>query len=331
MNVRITGPTILAIIVIAVILAGEAIVFTSGHDDYTTSVDWNPDSVSYRIDARGSHVYDVVVLKDSAEKPIDVTIYYDESYASVVNKVSVAVGGRALDQQYYAEQLVATLQLRDITEVSFADADQLKAKLQENGKDHAVICISGSLPSTVYDGTSDSLILKWIESGGRLYWAGNVIGKYVSNGDSISTVTDGERLFVGTSISEESAVSHEKIDNGFCDCLYMQNNQTLYTPDPSQVSAEHLAIGYTDGTRASVMISQLGEGFVCIMGGDYSNFQRIDMTQVLAAGISPTTEITDIVYGSVSGTVTGKAAIGDTVYICIGGYFPVYGKLHGVE
>ena len=330
MNVRITAPTILAVAVIVVILLGEAVVFTSSHNDYSSSVSGDSDSLDYTIDARGNHVFDVVVLKGSADKPVDVSIYYDESYASMVNEVSVAVGGRALDQKYYVDQLKGTLQLRDIDNVSVVDAKGLKSLTEKSGKDHAVICLSGSLPSTVYDGTADSPILKWIESGGRLYWAGNVIGKYVSDGLSVTTV-DGERLFVDAMFNEVPTQVHERIDNGFCECLYLQNNDTLYTPKTLLGESEYLAIGYTDDSSASIFISSLGQGFVCIMGGDYSNFQRIDLAQVLAAGISPTTEISDVVYGTVSGHAEGTMKGGDHAYVFIGGYFPVYGELHEVD
>ena len=330
MNIRITAPTILAFAILAVILLGEAVVFTSGHDDYSSSVSGNSDYVSYSIDSRGNHVYDVVVMEGSVDKPKDVSIYYDESYASMVEEVSVAVGGRALDQKYYVDQLKGTLQLRDIDNVSIVDAKGLKEIMEKNGKDRAVICLSGSLPSTVYDGTSDSLIIKWIESGGRLYWAGNIIGKYFSNGSDVTTV-NGQRLFVDAEFCSTYNKVHQTIDDGFCQSFYMQNNQTIYTPKLVAGDNDCLAIGYTDGECASVFISSLGEGFVCLVGGDYSNFQRIDMAQVLASGISPTTRIVDVVYGSVSGHAEGTAQGGDHVYVFIGGYFPVYGELHEVD
>jgi hypothetical protein len=334
MNARINAPMIIAVILLVVIVAGEAIVFTSGHDDYSTDVSLNGDSISYDINARGSHVYDVIVMQNSSDRPKDVAIYYDESYASNVESVSVAVGGRALDQKYYVEQMIDTLQLRDITNVRIVDAAGLRSIMTSNGDGHAVICLSGSLPKTVYDGTSDSPILKWISSGGRLYWAGNMIGAYYSDGNEVVPVgASGTALFLGSACVDDTVNQvHDSIDNGYRDAFSMQNNDTRYSPRLQEfpMGTHVLGIGYTDGYRASMTLVGLGDGFVCIAGGDYSNFQRIDLAQVLAAGISPDTLLGEWYHGSVSGHASGKVQAGDHVYICLGGYFPVYGELHEV-
>ena len=335
MKIELNAPMIIAVVLLVVVLAGEAIVFTSGHEDYSTEASLSGGSISYDISARGSHVYDVVVMDDSAGIPKDVAIYYDESYASNVKNVAVAVGGRALDQKYYVEQMVDTLQLRDVTNVSIVNAEGLRSIMNANGEGHTVICLSGSLPKTVYDGTADSPVLDWISTGGRLYWAGGVIGAYYSNGDKLVTVGPaGTSLFLGSACVDETKEKvHESIDNGFRDALSMQSNDTLYSPILSllPVGSHYLGIGYTDGKRASVTLVGHGDGFVCIAGGDYSNFQRIDLAQVLAAGIGPDTILVDTCHGSVSGHASGSVKAGDQVYICIGGYFPVYGELHEVK
>ena len=335
MNARINAPLVIAVILLVVIVAGEAIVFTSGHQDYSTDVSMKDGEVSYDITARGSHVYDVISMKDSLDEPEEVAIYYDEDYISKVNSVSVAVGGRALDEKYYVEQMVDTLMLRDISNVRIVDENALRILMDRDGDGVAVVCLSGSLPKSVYNGTADSPVLKWISSGGRLYWAGNIIGQYYSDGQvAVDCGQSASALFLGTAcVDTTDAKVHDVMDNGFRDALSMQNNETLYSPILSKLPTDSrvLGIGYTDGQRASITFVGLGDGFVCIAGGDYSNFQRIDLAQVLAAGIGPDTAVVDVVHGSVSGHASGKIPAGDHVYICIGGFFPVYGELHEVE
>ena len=331
---RLTAPTLLAICIIVVVIAGEAIVFTSNHSDYSSDIAAEGGSIGYVINGKGTHEYDAISLSGGLDRPKAVAVYYDPAYASDYEKVSVAVGGRALDQQYYVQQMGPTLQLRDIGNVVVCDAAGLKDFISANGKDSAVICLSGALPDTVYDGTSGSPIIEWVSAGGRLYWAGNVIGAEISTKGGLVPVKDGTSLFLGTECvdaSDAKAYGSVKGD-GLSDALSLLNNDLRYGVVTGSLPSDrqHLELGYTDGERSSISIVGLGDGMVCIVAGDYSNFQRIDLAQIVASGISPSTELVDAEHGKVSGTVRGSLEAGDHVYICIGGDFAVFGKLHGV-
>jgi len=333
MNRYLSAPIIISIVLLIAILAGEALVCTSGHGDYSSDVSASGGGLDFNLSGRGSHVFDIVVMDGSEDSPKDVSIYFDPSYAERVEHVNVAVGGRALDQQYYAEQLVSTLTMRGVQNVRIVDAAGLSDLMASPGKGHAVVCISGALPDTVYDGTADSDILEWIGSGGRLYWAGNVIGKYVSTTYGTAEVAGGTSLFLGSECIGDGTKAYDKLgSNGLCDALSLLNNNIRYTVDPSKLpeGASHLETGYSDGTQSSISLVGLGDGFVCIFGGDYSNFQRIDMAQTIASGISPSTVLVDHVHGSVSGNASATAKAGEHAYVFFGGYFAVYGELHGV-
>jgi len=332
MKMPFSKPAIVAIAIIVLMLAGEAIVFTSGQAGYSSDANNNGYETSYSINCPGSRVYDVSVFDGSMAAPSHVYIYYDPSYESKYEEVSVAVGGRALDQQYYADQLEPTLKMRGIANISYVDAKGFLEVM--NSYDCAVICISGALPATVYDGTEDSPVLEWIAKGGRLYWAGNEIGKFISSENGTNEVKNGTSLFLGSECTDPTdSKTLNVIGNGLKEALCLLNNDVRYGVDPSKLpeDSKHLELGYTEGTRTSICLVQHGAGMICVMGGDYSNFQRIDMAQIIASGISPGSILIEHINGSCRGHTEGTVAVGDYVYISIGGDFTVSAKLHEVK
>ena len=335
MNTKISAPVLIAILLIAVVVGGEAIVVFSSHNDYSSDISVNGEVIDVSAHTNGSHVLNVLSLSDSYDTPDSVYVYYDKSYGSKYNNVKVAVGARALDQENYVKQMVETLKVRDIPDAKIIDATELATIASSNGKGIALVCVSGALPDTVYNGTEDSPILDWIKSGGRLYWAGNIVGQYIAHVSDVETVTGGTALFMGSDcIDDEITNSYDKwLGNGLTESLAIINNNVRYSPVVSELPADskYVAFGYTDGSRFSSIVVGLGEGSVCIVGGDYSDYQRIDMAQILASGISPSTVLTDSFEGSIHGSKTVQVQKADHVYVCMGGDLLVYGKLHEVE
>ena len=326
-------PIVAAIFVIALVLAGEVIVTTDSHDDFSTSVTMDGDTVQYTIDSRKPLVYTAVSLIDSEGSPRTVSVYYDKSYVSAASSGAASTGGRALDENYYVEQIDDTLKVRGIDHSAIVDAKGLAEIMSKDGEGNAVIIISGSLPDTVYNGTSDSLVLDWIDSGGRLYWIGGVLGKYISHTDSIESVDNGTTLFLGSECIDDTVIrGYDLIDNGYRDAFYIQSNLTTFGVDASKLpeDCDYLTLGFTDGSRSSITMMKVGDGFICVIGGEYTIRQRLDLAQMVASGIGPDTEIVDTVVGSVSGVEKGTLAKGDFVYITLGGYYPVYGEGHEV-
>jgi len=335
MNIRLSAPVVIAIVVLILMVGGEALVLTSDHDSFSSSVTHDGDYVTVNVDAHGSHQLNAVSLNGSYQTPQQVYIYYDESYRSVYDNVNVAVGARPLDQKSYVNMMVETLKVRDITDVSIIDAGRLAEITSSDGTNIALICLSGAFPDTVYDGTEDSRILDWISSGGRLYWAGNIIGKYIAHTDSVETVKNGTTLFFGSEcvddVETKAYTKHEY--NGVTEALSIINNNVRYTPNTYYLPSysKYLEFGYTDGDRFSSIVVANGEGSICVVGGVYSDYQRIDMAQIIAAGISPYTEVVDSYEGAAIGKKTVTLKEGDTVYVSLGGDLTVYGKLHEVD
>ncbi len=335
MNVKLSAPVIIAIVVLILIIGGEALILTSDHDDFSSSVTHDGDFVTVSVDANGSHQLNAVSMRGSYQTPDQIYIYYDESYKSVYEDVKVAVGARPLDQKNYVNMMVETLKVRDITDVTIVDAEKLAEIASNGGRDIAIVCLSGAFPDTVYDGTEDSKILDWISSGGRLYWAGNIIGKYIAHADSVETVENGTTLFFGSEcvddVETKAYTKHEY--NGVTEALSIINNNVRYTPNTYYLPSysEYLEFGYTDGDRYSSIVVANGEGSICVVGGVYSDYQRIDMAQIIAAGISPYTEVVDSYEGAANGKKTITLKEGETVYVSLGGDLTVYGKLHEVD
>jgi len=329
---RLQIPIIAAIAILLIVIAGEALIVTSGHSDYGTTL--SEDGRSCEIDCRGTHCYDIVVTEGSFDTPSEVYIYYDEAYGSAHETSAVAVGARELTEKSYAEQLVKTLKIRNVGNISIIDAHGLAELVCKNGSGIALVSVSGAIPDTVYDGTSNSGIIKWIESGGRLYWAGNVLGKYISHSDGSTTAVDnGTSLFLGSEcIDSEKTQSYTRIDNGFGIAYSLISNDARYSVDTSKLldGSSYLAFGYTDGKRSSSCAVSVGGGMICVIGGDYSDYQRIDMAQIIASGLSPQTKIIHHQTGSVSGKKTIGISAGEHVYIYIGGDLSIYAQLHRV-
>lgn len=332
MDFKISAPVVLAIILLIVTVSGELVILGSDHDDFSSSATVDGDMISVKTDTNGSHVVNAISMSDSYETPKNVFIYFDNSYQSTYNSVRVAVGARPLTEENYARMLIETLNVRDISCASMVNASEMKVLMETSGDGIAIVVLSGALPDVVYDGTADSKVLKWISSGGRLYWAGGVIGNYVSHHDSVEKVQNGVSLFFGSECIDETVTdSFDKYyDNALTESLSIINNNVRYSPRVSELPEDlsYQVFGYTDGERYSSFIGKYGSGCICIVGGDYSDYQRIDMAQIIASGISPETIVEDTYEGDSPSTIELKK--GETVYVYYGGDLTVYGKLHEV-
>jgi len=328
-----SAPVILAILLLAAAVIGEVLIETSSHSDFRSDILYENGGVYCSVEGRGSHIYDVLVLSDGYASPDSIYIYYDETYESKLDNVSVAVGARALDQKYYVDELVDTLKVRGLSS-TVVNARELGDIVSESGNGVCIICISGALPDTVYDGIAGSNIVHWIESGGRLFWAGNVLGKYVSHTNGIDEITNGTSLFLGTECIDDAITdSYQRIDgDDFGITLSLINNQARYGVKASDLPGNrvHKEIGYTDGERSSLCIIGLASGCIYVFGGDYSDYQRIDIAQVLASGLSPTVKLKTSYSGSINTRFELDTRVGDNVYVYYGGDLTIYGQLHEV-
>ncbi len=333
---------VIAVAVIAVVLAGEAIVYTSDYTSYSADASIGSDGdIHYSVSASGSKTYTAVSLDngshDVAEK---IYIYYDGSYKSCYEDVYVAIGARELDQKYYVEQLAPTLRYRNISDVTVLNADELadrlKAESDAGNVGTGLICLSGAFPDTIYTGDASDLIFKWMSAGGSLYWAGNMIGKYSASQTELKEVEGYQKLFFsadGCLYDGEECVAYDEVpSNGFTKTLSLMNNNVRYSVDCGKLpeTQKSLQIGFQKDGFASISLVSYGKGMICIMAGDYSNNQRYDHAQTICSGLEPESRIVDSETGTVARGSTGGtlAAEGSNPYafIYLGGYYPVYCK-----
>ncbi|MBE6527997.1 MAG: hypothetical protein E7Z64_02325 [Thermoplasmata archaeon] len=340
MDLKNLYPYIVAAFLLAIILFGEVIVATNSHDDYTTSIEVDGNRIDFEIESDNAHTYDVVAIDNTFGNAEMVYIYYDPDYESAAKNGKASMGARALDEEYYVEEMFPTLKVRDVTNVKTADAEKLGEIMSQSGKGIVVVTLSGSLPDTVYSGDANDPVFDWMNSGGRLYWVGNIVGKYVSHQDSIEEVNRTD-LFLGASdcVDEYFHTAHRDYEgNPFRHDLFFQGNWTTYGVIESKIpeDVDYQCMGYYDGERASITMVSHGEGMVCVVAGEYSIRQRNDLAQLIASGVGPDSVVVRHVSGSVYGTERGTIELTgtehvDSVFIQLGGAYTVYCRNHEVE
>lgn len=325
-------------VIVAVVLIGEIYIYTlDGDSTYSASVSMSSDGADYRVGSGISSVYGVVVSDNGTfSAATEYYVYYDDGYADALEEVWHATGGKVLDQEYYVSQMLHQLDNRGVC-ATVLDASELRNMvLSGNEASKALVVVSGAFPDTVYSGSATDPIVQWISNGGGLYWAGNLLGAYISSADGITAVEGYENLFFGSGTlnGSDKAKAYEEIsDNGYLSALSLMSNSIKYSLNPDALSVPHLAVGYSDGVYASVVLAQYGSGMICVIGGDYSNNQRADLVQIISSHLCYRSVLVGFESGEVTrGTESGVVAVAAdggnrySVYVYFGGYYLEYAR-----
>lgn len=324
-----------AIVVMALIVLGEVYVYGIDQDGtYDVRASMEDGAVSIDITSGISNVYDAIVIDNGSREPIsECWIYYDASYGEKLDGTWHATGGRVLDQQYYVSQLILQLANRGVT-AGIADASELEEIMgSDDPASTAVIAVSGALPDTVYTGDASDPVFKWLDGGGRLYWAGNVLGGYSSSADGTvkEVPAGGQTLFFGSEcVNLDDTYGMDVVDNGLGDMLCINGNSTRYGLDPAAIEGS-LPLGFTDGKHSSICIAPYGNGMICVFGGILSNEQRSDVAQMVASGLACESIVLVHEEGTVTRTTVSLSEKVDTdgrvsVFVSLGGYYPVHAE-----
>lgn len=333
----------IALVIIAVILIGEVIVYTSDYTDYSADATLTDGTVSYSVTSDGTKPYSVVVNNNGNYAGTDTLyIYYDESYPTNYEDVDVSIGAQVLDQKYYTEQVVNLLKSRNYHNIVFVDSEHLAETLENEVssgtcRGSGLLMTSGAFPDTVYRGNADDPVMRWISNGGSLFWVGNLVGAYYASTDGLHAVEGYQNLFFGSeclNTGDADAAYDEISDNGYTHALSLQNNNVKYAVNPEMLPADRacLSMGFTEDGYSSTTLVQYGDGMVCVLGGDFSNYQIYDLVQTIASGLGPQSTMLSLRTGTVSngtetGSIQGVNGQNLSVFIYLGGYYPVYGKL----
>lgn len=325
-----------AILVFIIVLAGEFIVYGSDVFKYDADAEWTEDGIDYSVYSSGSDTYSVILSDNGKFDAVSsLYIYLDETYDDYFEQADSVVDMDRIDQSYWIDQIEKKSKNARFEDVIVCNESELIGILNdtENSRSRGLLVISYALPQSVYTGSEEDLLLKWISSGGSMYWMGSQIGKFYTSPDSLKIVDNNQSLFFGIDCvnTGDTDLATSRIDsNVFAASLSLKNNSVKYGLN-SESLTDSLAIGYCENGFSSITFVRHGDGMICVLGGDYTYALTDDFTQILAAGVAYCTEILIVETGEVEReTLHHSIKINPNdctnVYIYIGGYYAVYGE-----
>jgi hypothetical protein len=155
---------------------------------------------------------------------------------------------------------------------------------------------SGVLPKTVYP--AGRTIFDWAEDGGALYWIGYAIGALVADGKVLSDVPNYQADIFGVSgciLTEETRSSERTSDLGRA--LALTQNNVTFGIDTNTVP-DSLSLGYEYDGYSSISLVKKGNGMICVIGGKLDGNARTSVSQIIASGVSWSSELLETVKGS---------------------------------
>ena len=321
---------IVTVILVAALAIGEWFAYYAPHDR-DSSASFDGDTVSYYISSNGNREYKAVLLDNGAyEEVVELYLYYDEGYASDVNEDnSPPIGSPQFTQKYYLQQIENYVSYKGMHSVSYADAselhDMMMTQISENGcRGKGVLFASGTLPSVLFDGSSSSVLRTWMTMGGTVYWVGNELGRYVSDGDGKIEVNGSEALTGVSGLTflsgGSSAVSGD---------LRRELSLSSFNLSHSVAGAGVKNFGYYNGEYSTVGCIAVGAGQVCVLSGNFTMNQSKDVSNVICSGVSYWSKLEDYDEGTftdkIEGTMSVQPVHGDlSLYLYVGAYHSIY-------
>lgn len=268
----------------AIVVVGQGMVYWANPYSHGISVNVSGDSVDFDIRSTYDTEYTVLVLDNGDFTMLDkLYIYYDEGYG---NDPRITYSS----QKDYCDNIVAELTKRGFTNYAYVSAEDLAGVVSSAGAGTGMLFTSGAFPETVYDGTDSCGLMKWLASGGSMYWNGGEVGRYISATGGLTEVSGYQTLFFGKegclnetdsepgyerskeAVSSVLRLTANNIGNG----LVLGLDDTLY-------------LGYNDGVHCSMSLMKKGEGQIAIMGGSFDKEMRMSLSQLIASKISYST------------------------------------------
>ena len=330
---------VLALALCAVVVVGEYCTYYSDIHEYGSTATWSDGRVDYTVSSSGSDVFSAILLENDGRKPVtDLCIFIDDGYMDHYAEAHGLSGAVYLDQEYYAKQVWEALRFRGFSEVIQCSSSEISDYLRSTLSDpsgHALMVMSYSLPSEVYDGTDGCLLLEWMSEGGALYWLGSEVGRFYTDGSSLVEVSGNQELFFGVRCIHDGSmeVADTKVDNGFTDAFRFKNSSLQFALDSSVIDGA-ISMGYSLDGYSSIVFVPFGSGQICVFSGNFDVNQIDDIGQVIASGLTVDSEISCVQEGKVvRGTIEGSIDVpraGCTLYIYTGGFYMNHGEaFHG--
>lgn len=308
-------------------VAGQFLVY--GINPYHTSSDsWSIEGgIEYEVSSNTSSNYDALLIDTGISIPDGLMIYNDPSYVS------------HYDESYMSEKtmlLCSELSLRGV-EYTIVDAEQVREELEddisEGSADKRLIVQVGVLPDTIYDGWPDSLILKWLEVGGVLYWTGYTLGIGISSVSELYERESGYGAdFLGIpdqDIRRDPYVSplyatEKAADYGIGEDLSLMYNDSTFGINTQNLT-DFISIGFTSSGYDSLVLAKYhaGDGMIVMFGGKPATNTIPVIVQVIASKLTYCSEIAEhdtgkLFHSSERGTMETDPLKNYSLYIYIG-------------
>lgn len=328
---------ILSVIVCLAIVFGEVATYKSAFQNYDSEVTAENGVIDYSIYSSGADTFTVTAFDNgNAQALTELYIFMDDDYDAHISEARSLSGVVSSDQQQVIKRIVNSLELRGFTNISVLDADDLAYAMENDlvsGETKGLLMLSYALPGSIYSGSADDLLLRWVDSGMTLYWATSPIGRFYHSDDGLVTVEDNDELFFGKECVNYGDTNYAFTvleADGLTEALALKWNRVKFALDVSDIP-NSMTVGFSEDGYTSISFVGYGAGTICVFGGDYDRDLCDDITQVISSGMTLDSKVIGIESGNITrGNVTGTIPYNDaeniTVYVAIGGYYTSYAK-----
>lgn len=305
-------------IFLGMILLGQCVVYYANPYSYNITVNQGEEA-EYNVDTSYNVPYTAVSMNSSRNPDIKDYYLVSDEY------LKFGYNGTSIPDQI--KIIVNEMKIYDINlkVINSKEAGNIMSdEILHDSFRCMILFISGYLDSSIYNGTTESLVLEWVHSGGTMYWSGGPIGKCISfeNGDILevksysnvffdtdNAVRDQKNTLYARNLQEGSLTS--KLSMLYNSCTFGLRTETL--------KYEHLSLDYSCDGYSSVTCVKIDNGMITVFGGVVDRF----MAQVIASGISYDTKIIEcdkiaMNRGPSSGTLKLNDSGSTFVYIFLG-------------
>lgn len=330
---------LLSVALCAIVLAGEFMAYGPSMHSYGADARIENGSVDISIRSSGSDTYSAMIVDNGARPAVtQLYVYMDNRYDRYFGDAEKTVSMNKLDLPYSIDQVCRTLNVRGFDRISVLNDEQLFDAMNGDMGGYVskgLLVMSYALPDSIYSGTADDLLLKWIGLGGYLYWMSSPIGMFCYDGSGLAPVNGSQELLFGKECMNlgETDIAYSVTDcGGLTKALALKWNRVRHALDPSDIDGA-LSMGFSEDGYSSISMVPFGSGMICVLGGNYERQQCDDAAQIIASGISCYSKILWIGEGSITReTIELRQEIPPdagniSVYISIGGYYVTYGRL----
>lgn len=341
--------TITIVFFLSIIFVGEIFTYTDDivhYDSYAHRDMENNNVINYSVSSSGTNDYCAVLINNNGfDRVKELWIYIDEGYN---DRFSQAEGYRSLPHKHLqrlCEQIKLGLEMRSFTNVKVCNSHELIKHVKgtlSNPSGYGILSISYALPSEIYKGNPDDVLIRWIKEGGCLYWTGSVPGEFCIDSEGKLKhipIRNACELFFN---AQEDCINFWNPDalplsvsNNFTKSLMMKNDSPEFTVDETKITSKHIILGTIRGNYVSEILMSYGKGMLVQFSGGYEIYQVEDICQTIASGLCYKSEIDNYKYGRVTRTTIHETIQRDVLseesdkkilYIFVGKTYPSYGR-----